>query len=237
MTWTPEMPPRDAVPADELDAYDSVVARQTAYGYTDFVKTFLHEDVLRSFPGDSIQPYFGAMLNSPLVAAGMSDLGAVYRTRGDQPDGMSHADREWVDMVVCDETECLWVLYVHAPDAVASGMRADAILALIRGREEELTDSEKRKADFIRAVVRGTMTRELYRSVEEEIGVRAAVELTAFTGHLLKTFRLMQAWGVPDITREQLDEWVQAIADGKVALPQSARVPKHGVASPVSSSS
>jgi hypothetical protein len=222
------MPDRNAIPEDERAAYDSVVDRQKAYDYTDFVKTFLHEDVLRAFPGTRMQPYFGAMLNSPLVAQGMSDLGAVYRTRGDTPGGMSHADREWVDMVICDEVECLWVLYVHAPDAVASGMRAEAILALVEGREDDLTESEKRKADFIRAVVRGTMTEELYKSVEDEVGVRAAVELTAFTGHLLKTMRLMQAWGIPDITRGQLAEFCQAIADGKVELPKGARTPPAG---------
>ena len=231
MTWTPPLPDRSAIPEDELVAYDSVVARQEAYDYTDFVKTFLHEDVLRAFPGTRTQPYFAAMLNSPRVAQGMSDLGAVYRTRGDTPAGMTHADREWVDMVVCDETECLWVLYVHAPDAVASGMRPEAVLAIARQTEQDLTASEKRKADFIRAVVRGTMTEELYKSVEDEVGVRAAVEITAFSGHLLKTMRLMQAWGIEDITREQLIEFCQAIADGEVQLPKGARTPSAGVAS------
>jgi hypothetical protein len=225
MSWTPPLPPREAVREEEQAAYDSVVQRQTAYGYTEFVKRFLHEDVLRAFPGDRVQPYFGAMLNSPLVAAGMSDLGAVYRTRGEHADGMSHADREWVDMVICEEVECFWVLYVHAPDAAASGVRPEAILAVVQGRDDQLTEDEQRKADFIRAVVRGTMTRELYQAVEAQLGVRATVELTAFTGHLLKTMRLMQAWGVPDITRDQLEEFVQAIVDGRVELPAGARVP------------
>lgn len=236
MTWTPPMPDRDAIPEDELGAYDSVVNRQKGYDYTEFVQTFMHPEVLRSFPGTSMQPYFGAMLNSPLVAQGMSELGAVYRTRGDSPNGMTHADREWVDMVVCDTVECLWVLYVHAPDAVASGMRPEAILAIVRHRDEDLTETEKVKADFIRAVVNGTMTEELYRPVEGLVGVRAAVEITAFTGHLLKTMRLMQAWGIPDIAREQLVEWVQAIADGKVPLPKGARTPSAGVGTPSSGS-
>jgi hypothetical protein len=237
MSWTPQIPPRETIRDDELEAYDSVVARQAAYDYSEFVKRFHHEDVLRAFPGDRIQPYFGAMLNSPLVAAGMSDLGAVYRTRGEQADGMSHADREWVDMVVCNETECLWVLYVHAPDAVASGTRAQAIQSLITGNEDELEPDEKRKADFIRAVIRGTMTEELYRAVEDEIGVRATVELTAFTGHLLKTMRLIQAWGIPDITRPQLEEFVDAIVEGRVELPGKPRLPADGVASPAASPS
>jgi hypothetical protein len=228
MSWTPPMPSREAVREDELAAYDGVVARQTAYGYSEFVKRFMHKDVLRAFPGDRIQPYFGAMLNSPLVAAGMSDLGAVYRTRGEYPDGMSHADREWVDMVLCHEVSCRWVLYVHAPDAVASEVRAEAILSLIRDRDGELTEDERRKAQFIRAVIRGTMTHDLYKSVERELGVRATVELTAFTGHLLKTMRLMQAWGIPDINQQQLEEFVQALVDGRVELPEKPRVPKAG---------
>jgi hypothetical protein len=35
----------------------------------------------------------------------------------------------------------------------------------------------------------------------------------------------MQAWGVPDITAEQLEGYVQAIVDGEVELPHHARVP------------
>lgn len=225
------MPERDAIPEDERSAYDSVVGRQAAYDYTPFVKRFLHEDVLRAFPGTSMQPYFGAMLNSPLVAQGMSDLGAVYRTRGETPDGMTHADREWVDMVLFEEVSCFWVVYVHAPDAVASGVRAEALRAVVQQREDDLTSDERLKSDFIRAVVRGTMTGDLYTAVEGMLGVRATVELTAFTGHLLKTARLMQAWGVPDITREQLEEFVEAIIDGRVELPEGARVPPAGVAS------
>lgn len=226
MSWTPQLPRREDVREEERAAYDSVVARQTAYGYRDFVKRFLHEDVRRAFPGDRVQPYFSALLNSPLVAAGMSDLGVVYRTRGEYEDGMSHADREWIDMVICDEVNCNWVLYVHAPDAAAVGVRPEAILAVVQGRDEDLTEDEKVKADFIRAVVRGTMTAELYRAVESQLGVRAAVEFTAFTGHLLKTMRLMQAWGIPDITKEQLQEFIQAIVDGRVELPDAkARVP------------
>jgi len=219
------MPARDAVREDELDAYDRVVERQTAYGYADFVKRFRHPEVLRAFPGDRVQPYFAALLNSPLIAAGMSDLGAVYRRTGEYEGGMRHIDREWVDMVMSDELGINWVLYVHAPDAAAVGVRPEAILALVRGHEDELTDDERQMADFIRAVARGTMTTALYRAVEDRLGVRGAVELTAFCGHLIKTTRLMQAWGIPDISKQQLEEFVQGIVEGEVELPQRARVP------------
>lgn len=235
MSYRPSMPDRASIRPEERAAYDRLVKQQTAYGYTEFVKRFMHAEMLRAFPGAQIQPYFQALLNSPLIAAGMSDLGVIYRTRGEFVDGMSHADREWVDMVMSEELKCNWVLYVHAPDAVASGVRVAAILALLHGRENELTAEEKLKADFIRAVARGTMTKDLYDAVEAKVGgVRACVELTAFAGHLLKSLRLNQAFGVPDITREQLIEFVQAIADGKVALPEpKARVPIDATGRPV----
>jgi hypothetical protein len=220
------MPPRDEVREDELPAYDRVIAQQQAYNYVPFVKTFLHPEVRNAFPGDRLQPYFAAMLNSPLISAGMSNLGVVYRTRGEFDDGMEHRDREWVDMVLCDEVECFWVLYVHAPDAVAVGVRPEAILAMVEGRHDDLTAEEREKDEFIRAVIRGTMTEQRYTSLEGQLGVRATVELTCFTGHLLKTMRLMQAFGVPDTTREHLIEWLQAIVDGKVEIPDArARVP------------
>jgi hypothetical protein len=127
--------------------------------------------------------------------------------------------------VMSDELGINWVLYVHAPDAAASGVRPEAILAVVQGRDEDLTDEERQKADFMRAVARGTMTAELYKAVEDELGARGAVELSAFCAHLVKTSRLMQAWGVPDISKEQLEEYVHAIVDGEVELPSGPRVP------------
>lgn len=226
MSWTPEMPPRDEVRDDELPAYDRVVGQQQAYDYVPFVKTFMHPEVRDAFPGDRLQPYFAAMLNSPLISAGMSNLGVVYRTRGEFADGMQHRDREWVDMVLCDELECFWVLYVHAPDAAAVGVRPEAILAMVEGRYDDLTAEEREKDEFIRAVIRGTMTAERYESVARLVGDRAAVEITCFTGHLIKTIRIMQAFGIPDTTREHTVEWLHALVDGKIELPDArARVP------------
>jgi hypothetical protein len=229
VSWTPPLPDREDVREDERAAYDRVVEQQTAYGYVDFVKQFQHKGVLDAFPGDRVQPYFAAMLNSPLISAGMSDLGVVYRTRGEYDDGMSHADREWVDMVICEELGNNWVLYVHAPDAAAVGVRPEAILALVDGRSDDLTPEEREKELFIRAVVNGTVEGDQYKRMEQLIGVRATVELTCFTAHLIKTLRLMQAFGIPDVSREDVREWVQGIVDGTVALPDHHdRVPVAG---------
>jgi hypothetical protein len=226
VSHTPPLPPLEAIPEAEREAYRKVVAQQTAYNYAEFVRKFPHQSVLRGMPGAAIQPYFAALLNSPLVAAGMSDLGVVYRTRGEVPGGMTHADREWIDMVVCHDLPWNWVLYAHALDAVAVGVRAQAISDLVNGREDRLAPGEKLRADFIRAVIRGSMTTELYRSLEAQTSVRACVEIAAFSAHLLKTLRLMQAFGIPDMPKEELLEFIAMILDGRVAPPDAReRVP------------
>jgi alkylhydroperoxidase family enzyme len=236
MPFPPPQPDRSVLRPEEVEPYDRLVARQTAYGYADFVKKFLHEEVLEAFPGTRVQPYFGALLNSPLIADLISELGVVMRTRGEYPDSHSQADREWVDMVLCQELGCNWVIYVHAPDAIAVGVRPEAIQALRRGRDDLLTDDEREKAEYIRAVIHGRVTKVQYESLEAEIGPRGAVELTAFIGFLIMTIRLNQAYGVKDVGDEALDEWIQELVEGKIELPDpKSRVPqleKPSVASP-----
>jgi len=183
------------------------------------VETFLHEDVLAAFPADRLQPYFGALLNSPLISAGIGKLAAVYRSRGEFPDGMSHADREWVGLVLCEELGDYWVAYVHTPDAIATGVRPEAILAIFEGQRDGLTPEEREKDEFICSVADGTMTAERYESMEALVGVRGAVEMTCFSSFMIHVIRLRQAFGVPDTTRAHLIEWLHAFVDGTVAVP------------------
>src|ERR1700709_1201456 len=97
---------------------------------------------------------------------------------------------------------------------------------MVEGRYSDLTPEEGEKDRFIRAVINGTRKAGQYESMEALVGTRAAVEITCFTGHLLKTMRLMQAFGVPDTSREHVTGWGQAIVDGRVGIPDSrARVP------------
>src|SRR5437868_5286033 len=66
MPYTPPQPERDQVDPEERAAYDRVIRRQTAYRYDEFEK-ILPATAAEGLPGDRIQPYFGALLNSPLI--------------------------------------------------------------------------------------------------------------------------------------------------------------------------
>jgi hypothetical protein len=224
-TYTPPIPDPAAVRPEEREAYDRVVARQNSYRYDEFAK--LLGSSTPSLPGTEIQPYFAALLNSPLIADHISELGVVYRTRGEQPGSYSHADREWVDMVLAVELGMLFILFAHVLDAVAQGVRPQAVQALLDGRDDRLTADELVLTQYIRQVVRGTVTPESWAAIVERFGVRGAVEFTGFVAHLQMTIRLQQAFGIQDVSRVQLDELMARVLDGTAELPDpKAHIPQ-----------
>jgi hypothetical protein len=130
-------------------------------------------------------------------------------------------------MVLAVELDMLFICFAHVLDAVAQGVRPEAVRALLDGRDDRLSPDELVLAQYIRQVVRGTVTPESWAAVVERFGVRGAVEFTGFVTHLQMTIRLQQAFGIEDVSREQLDELVQRIVDGKAELPDpKAHIPQ-----------
>ena len=224
MSRTPTLPSPEAIRPEEREAYERVVARQNAYDYKALAATMPHP--VPAWASGEIQPYFRALLHSPLLADHISELGVVYRTRGEIPGSYQHADREWVDMVVAQDLDCPFVLYVHLFDAVAVGVRVEAVKALRENRLGDLTAEERQLTEYIRAVMAGTVTDEQYRGMEERTGTRGTIELTGFVGHLLMTIRVMQAVGGSEWPQEHVDELIEQMLDGTVTVPEShSRVP------------
>jgi hypothetical protein len=209
----PYQPRREDVRPDELELYDRVIARQTNYGYD-------------REPGTEAGPHFGALLQAPVVADHLSELGVYYRTRGETEGSFSHAQREWVDLVLGNEMSPP-ILWGHMLDAVASGVRPEAIKALMEGRDWDLEREELMLATYIRQVVTGRVTQASYDAIEELLGVRGAVDYTAWISHLHLTARLQDAMnpqGWPGM-KELAWERMQSLVDGTAELPEGPRVP------------
>ncbi len=224
MSRTPSLPSPESIRPEEQEAFERVCARQNAYDYKSFAAAMPHP--VPDWSSGEIQPYFRALLHSPLIADHISELGVVYRTRGELGNSYTHADREWVDMVVSQDLDCPFVQYVHLFDAAAVGVRVEAVKALRAGREHELTPEERQLTDYIRSVMAGKVTDEQYRGMEERMGTRGTIELTGFVGHLLMTIRVMQAVGGSEWRQEHVDELIEGLLDGSVTPPDShARVP------------
>jgi hypothetical protein len=209
MTRPPQQPTRDAIPPDERDDYDRVVARHQR------ARSDRPEE-LRS--ESDAGPYFGSLLNSPPLAAALAHLGSLVRMRGENERTYSHADRELVDQVLCADWRTACVQRTHIPDALAVGVRIEAIDALRQGREEELTDDERELVAYIRDVVNGTVTDESYAAMERRFGTRGAAEYTIFIGFLQMTIRLHQAFGVPEPSDDAIDEMLRGFREGTRAL-------------------
>jgi alkylhydroperoxidase family enzyme len=196
-------PDRSTIPPEDIEAYDYVVDRNAEKFGT-------------------LPPYHAALLNSPPFAAGLNALGKVARTAGERPDTYSHSDRELVDQVLSALFKTNVVQSIHIPDALAVGVRLEAIEALRAGRDEELTDDERLLATYIRQVVSGTVADETYDAIEARLGRRGAVEYTIFIAFLQMTIRLFQAFGMPALPDDEIELMLEEFRDGTRALPDAS---------------
>lgn len=202
MSRPPVAPDRDSLPPGELDDYDMVIDRNAGKLWGE------------------LPPYHAALLNSPPFGAALNRLGRVARMAAERPGTYSHADREFVDQVLSAHWGTNVVLGMHIPDALAVGVRPEAIDALRARREEDLTEDEALLAGFIRQVVDGAVTDELYGRIEERLGGHGVVEYTIFIAFLQMTIRLFQAFGIPAPTSGEIDTMLREFADGTRELPE-----------------
>lgn len=215
MPRRPYQPAREDIRPEEREAYDRVIARQTNYGY-------------ERPKGTEAGPHFGALLQAPVIADALSELGVYYRSRGEQPDSFQHWHREWTDMVIGKDMS-LPIMWGHILDGVASGMRPEGVKALWEGREWDLNREELMLTVYIRQFCTGTITPQSYDAIEDLLGVRAAVEFTAWIGHLQLTARVQaannpQGWGAD--FKKMIDERIASLFDGTAELPEGPRFAK-----------
>lgn len=214
-------PDRAAVRPDELKEYDRVVGRQTFYGYSKGTPGYPFRP-----KGQEAGPYFGVLLNAPLVADHLSELGVYYRTRGERPDSYSHADREWVDIVLGEHLG--FNMWGHILDGIAVGVRPEAVFAVLEHREGELTTEERMLAQYIRRLSDGALESSDWAFVHEKYGTRGAVEFSAWIAHLITTIRLIQAFMAnhAEPNEELAARLRKFIADGEQLPDPKARIPK-----------
>jgi len=210
MTRPPVQPKRTEIAPEDLEAYDAVITRMR--------RVFGAGEAPAEEEFDAGE-YFGALLNSPPMCAIASQMGTFVRTAAERGNTYSHADREFVDQVLSADLGTNVVQHVHIPDALATGIRLEAIEALRYGREEELTADEKLLTAYIRQTVSGTVTDETWDAMVERLGARGVVEYTGFILWLQWILRMMQALGISSPTDEEIDRMITEFRDGTRELP------------------
>jgi hypothetical protein len=214
-------PPPHAVRPGELAAYQRVVGRQSAYGYTAGTAGYEQRPV-----GQEAGPYFGPLLRSPIIADHLSELGVFYRRRGEEGDSFSHRDREWVDIVLGNHLG--FNMWGHICDGLAVGVRGEAVLAVLERRDADLEADEARFASIIRRFADGLIDDgNDWEFLKGRFGERGAIEYLAWLGHLTMTIRLIQAFiGNRGMTDGEAAAKVRAVMRGEIPLPDpAARIP------------
>jgi hypothetical protein len=205
-------PPRSEFQdADDLASYDAVVERQSG-----LFDQFKFDPELGA---PDLGDYWGALLNSPRMCAIAAQMGNFVRTAGERPGSYAHWEREFVDQVLSADWKTNVVQGLHVPDAVATGVRLEAIEALRYGHEEDLNDDERLLARYIRAVVSGTVDDELFAAMKSRLGPRGVVEYTGFILWLSWIMRTMQALRTPDPAEEEIDAVIAGLKDGSIKVP------------------
>lgn len=208
MPWPPRQPPREEINSDERDAYEVAIQRSRRMGKTEPEKD---------------AGYYGRLMLTPKLGNQLSEVGRTVRSLGDRGDTYSHAEREFVDQVLSVDLKTNIVQSVHLNDAVATGVRIEAIEALRNGREERLTPEEAQLADFIRKVVGGRMDEPTWTAMEARMGERGTLEYAIFILFLQLTMRLMSAVGMPEMQEADIERMLAGFKDGSLT-PSDFRV-------------
>ena len=209
MPRPPRVLHRDEVPAEDLEAYDQIVDRQRHHANLTF------DDDGRP----ELRPYHAGLAMAPQFGVLISELGRVGRMAGDRPNTYSHADREFVDQILCRDADFRGFLKGHILDGVSAGLRIEAIAAIRAGDESDLTEDEQFLATYVRQVVNGTVDDETWNRMEDRLGERGVVEYTIWIAFLHLIMRLFQAFGSPEPTDEEIDELIAGIRDGSIEVP------------------
>jgi hypothetical protein len=182
---------------------------------------------IRRYTGDPVpevhelDPYVGGLLASPQLGALACVMGGFVRNAGNRPLTYTHAQREFVDQILCKDLNADSVLYFHILDAASAGVRIEAIKAIREGREAEvLNDEEKLLAKFIRMVMSGTVDDETWSQMEELFGSdRGVLEYSNFILWLNWIMRMMQALGINFSAGQDIDQLIDDLASGRRKPP------------------
>lgn len=150
--------------------------------------------------------YFRALANTPVLGEALARLGQVTMEVPGRDGTLSAADHEFADAVIAFDSGYTWLMAGHGPLAIKAGVRPEALEALRDGREDDLTDDERRQAEFTRAVRGGKVTAAIWDRMAKRLGSeRGAIEYAFFI--LLVNFNhlMASAMGVPDMTPEERD--------------------------------
>lgn len=210
---SPQLADRAKVPPEELEAYDRAYELVRKYSDDNAVSR------ARPYVGGEpyAQPYRIAWTNAPALCSAFLDAAWTTSRRAGKPGWYAPADHEMVDLVLGFDSG-YWVFHAgHTANAIASGVRIEAMRALRNGEEESLTADELLVVTFIRAVRDGEMSDELWDRMLARIGTLQGTIALAYQVSILSSIQqMMSVFGVPAMRPEEWDRLIEAYESGEI---------------------
>jgi 4-carboxymuconolactone decarboxylase len=123
---------------------------------------------------------FAALLHSPPLAERTGALGAYVRFES----VLDGATRELVILAVARTFDCRFEWAAHAVLARKEGVREQAIAAIRDRRPAALQPAEAQVVEYVRRLLADhRVPEDLFRALEQRLGRRGVVELTASAGY------------------------------------------------------
>jgi hypothetical protein len=164
--------------------------------------------------------YFGGLMASPPLCAIASEMGIFVRNAGNRPYTYTHAQREFIDQILCKDLGTNNVLHFHILDAVSAGVPISTIRAIREGREGDLSEEEQLLAKYIRQVMSGTVDDETWGRMEALFGSeRGVVEYSGFILWLNWIIRMQQALNTGAESDVEIDQLIDDLESGARKAP------------------
>ena len=173
---------------------EELAAEEQAY----FDQVTAHESDNGEYRAVQRRHYYRMLLHSPRFAAQLVELGRSIE--------MPAARRNLALITVGADAQCGFLLMGHVADAIATGVRSEAIAAILDGDEQPLTDEERLLSGFTRQIVHLTVTDETFAAVKDLLGSRGAVEFVAAVNLYQMVVQFSFALGIPQPPRSEVDE-------------------------------
>ena len=165
---------------------------------------------------------FGPLLHAPRVALEVLQLGSALRSLGRTDGDVSLPDdfAEFVAFVVFAQMYDEAVsrghdfayrrpMFNHVPRAIASGMRPEAIRALLERDDGSLLPEEIELAEFVRAVLTGGVDDRRWAHAQARLGARRAIDTASYALLVFFVCRLESALGLRDATEAEIEALVK----------------------------
>lgn len=211
MTRIPTPPGRGEVAASEQAAYDTIMELVAARGDGEL---------------SDLSTYTAAMLSTPLFGVSIRELGRATRVAPGRVSTYTRVDFEL--MVHALGVEADLIEHHHILDALALGVRPEALEAIAHGRLEALGADEHAVVDFSLRLARRTMTDDAWAAVRALRGERGVLDLSIVAGFTWATIVWRLAWGVTGVPVDEVDALLREHRAGTLELPDARTATRAG---------